>query len=570
MSSERTPLTAGAGATSTSRDPSASTAVDDVASFASASTSNADAPHDATPRASYSRWPRRRGYSVLALALVLGTLVGAVLYAVEPSATAVPRPEAATPASASAETLRVTAAAARALDERDASTSERTGSERTRANLVRNDTLSANESANESANGTPAPPSPPATPSPPLKVSWTEILEPEEEEPKTLLSLNSGERTETVASPPPHSPPPPPRPPTPPSPLSLETRHDYAPTRFATLLANACAAKRTASACTAVRDVYGCAWTGASCVVDCGTFQTLEGCATQGDMCAFDAEEGACNYATYGCSRYVDAATCTTAAAECEWNGGVCFNLDEAAEVCAAKPKAECQRKPGVNATEEVPCVYHIPDTMYISGEVVYIGADVNITDAHALNGTCVVDRECGLFTHSPDACGALAPKCAYDRAANKCVRAARVEQNHRLCGDRAPSGHRTCPTDPYSETPTFCNFNFQNAGFCQRCRAFDSVDACQSLPSERGRQRCASKCFPSATLAHTHLHHHTNVIPGTASSSADVPPPSAAAAAALAAAVRSPGRDADVAAPPTSTETPPTAFAEFTVTDLA
>ena len=38
---------------------------------------------------------------MLALALVLGTLVGAVLYAVEPSATAVPRPEAATPASAS-------------------------------------------------------------------------------------------------------------------------------------------------------------------------------------------------------------------------------------------------------------------------------------------------------------------------------------------------------------------------------------------------------------------------------------------------------------------------------------
>ena len=62
---------------------------------------------------------------MLALALVLGTLVGAVLYAVEPSATAVPRPEAATPASASAETLRVTAAAARALDERDASTGRR-------------------------------------------------------------------------------------------------------------------------------------------------------------------------------------------------------------------------------------------------------------------------------------------------------------------------------------------------------------------------------------------------------------------------------------------------------------
>ena len=212
--------------------------------------------------------------------------------------------------------------------------------------------------------------------------------------------------------------------------------------------------------------------------------------------------------------------------------------------------------------------MYHIPDTMYISGEVVYIGADVNITDAHALNGTCVVDRECGLFTHSPDACGALAPKCAYDRAANKCVRAARVEQNHRLCGDRAPSGHKTCPTDPYSETPTFCNFNFQNAGFCQRCRAFDSVDACRSLPSERGRQRCASKCFPHATLAQTHLHHHTNVIPGTASSSADVPPPPAAAA--LAADVRSPGRDADARFPATSTETPPTAFAEFTVTDLA
>lgn len=544
MSSERTPLRADAGATSSARGSFASAAVDDVVSFASAAPSNADAPNDATPRASYSRWPRRRGYSVIAVALVLGTLVGAVLYAVEPTATAVPRPEAATPASASAETMRLTAAA-RARDEKDASTSETTESDAGAENSVNN----SSTSANETSSGAPAPPSPP------LKVSWGEILEPVKEEPKTLLSLNSGGKTETVASPPPHSPPPPPRPPTPPSPLSLETRHDYTPTRFATLLANACAEKRAASACTAARDQYGCAWTGALCVVDCGTFQSPEGCAMQGDMCSFDAEKGACNYATYRCSRYKDAAMCTTAAAKCEWNEGVCFDFDEATKACAAKPKATCQRKPGVSVAEEVPCMHHVPDTMYISGEVVYIGADTNITDAHTLNGTCIVDRDCGLFSNRPEACGTLAPKCVYDRAASKCVRSARVEQNHRLCGDRAPSGHKTCPKDPDSGTPTFCNFNFQNAGFCQRCRAFDSVHACQSLPSQRGRQRCASKCFPNATD------------PDAPSPSTDLPRPPATNN--LTEHFTGLGRDA-ADATPTPADAAPTAFSRFTVTDLA
>ena len=106
-SSERTPLRSDRESTRSVFTFSPSRARGRDAAEPRAATVDVDPSADATPSASYARWPRRRGYSIAVLWFVALTLCGAVLYAVEPSSSAASAPASATPASASEETTRL-------------------------------------------------------------------------------------------------------------------------------------------------------------------------------------------------------------------------------------------------------------------------------------------------------------------------------------------------------------------------------------------------------------------------------------------------------------------------------
>lgn len=333
-----------------------------------------------------------------------------------------------------------------------------------------------------------------------MSLDWGEMLQPVTEEPTTTLSLDGGNAPAFVNAdaPPPPTPSPPPAPSSPPAPLSLATRHNFAPAAFAVGVVEACAMKHSASSCVAARELYGCTWNGASCIVDCGTFHSQVGCDTQPGVCAHNATTGACSYIVPPCAKYTSAAACTTTVADggCIWFDGSCYAERHATAVCHSKTKEQCASASG-NAGE-MPCLWHVNNTFAIGGEVVYIGHETNVTSVERLPGECVVRRACGEFT-KPESCGSRSPMCVYDHHSRTCARSRAYAEHHRLCATLGPQDHRTCPPDDEG-AKTFCNFNFGGrGGFCQRCAGFDNATACNALPYATGRDRCSSKCLDTA-----------------------------------------------------------------------
>ena len=473
---------------------------------------------DSTPSASYRGWPRRKGYSIAFLSLAALVLCGGVLYSVEPESEETPASAAATPASASAETRRLNGAIAQATAARGGGGSGTSYSSESSA--VANDggeyeapptttdgnsptstedggsepTSSSEESAS-AADGGDETGGGGGGSDEHIVIGWDEVLNPVVEEQET--DLDSDEPlSDLTLQPPPPAPAQPPSPYSPPAPLSLATRHSFSNAEFAVGVVEACAQKHTASGCSSIANVYGCTWTGTSCRVDCGTFESRVGCESQGDFCAYNSTGvGGCTYSPYRCSALTDAASCTTNGGRCGWHGGACFEMREETERCAAKTKDECHAS-ALNTTSsghEVPCAWHVEHTIIIGGELTYTGAE-NVTNATELPGMCVVGFECASFA-TPSQCAGRSPMCVYDTSAGACVRTARVAENHHLCAPLAPIGHRLCPNSDDGHE-TFCNFALDGAGFCQKCASFGVVDDCDHLTDPRGQARCKAKCF--------------------------------------------------------------------------
>lgn len=529
MPSERTPLRA------VSTDASSFTFIEhaDVERGARDDDAN-DAPRananvefdagDSTPSASFRGWPRRKGYSIAFLWLAALVLCGGVLYSVEPESDETPASAAATPASASDETRRLNGAIERATAARGGggslTTTSQTSSYSSEFSAVANDggeyeapssttgggasptsvenggsTESTSEESASSADGGDETSGGGGGSDEHIVIGWDEVLNPVVEEQETNMDGDEP-LFELTLQPPPPAPARPPSPYSPPAPLSLATRHSYSNAEFAVGVVEACAQKHTASGCSSIANVYGCTWTGTSCRVDCGTFESRVGCESQGDFCAYNSTGvGGCTYSPYRCSALNDAASCTTNGGRCGWHGGACFEMREETERCAAKTKDECHAS-ALNTTSdgnEVPCAWHVEHTVIIGGELTYTGTE-NVTNATVLPGTCVVGFECASFA-TPSQCAGRSPMCVYDTSAGACVRTARVAESHHLCAPLAPIGHRLCPNSDDGHE-TFCNFALDGAGFCQKCASLGVVDDCDHLTDPRGQARCKAKCF--------------------------------------------------------------------------
>ena len=259
------------------------------------------------------------------------------------------------------------------------------------------------------------------------------------------------------------------------------------------------------------KDLYGCTWTGVACQVGCATFESQIGCDTQGSLCAFDQDAGVCSFATHGCAAYRDIASCTTAGGACDWSEGTCFDIARANIACHATSQEECRRDPAVPIAEQIPCTWHVEETIEIADARVYTGADAAAPNS---TGLCVAERHCAVFTNSHD-CAQLSPRCVFNFDQGACVSSRRVREQHRLCSPNADERHRSCREDPQTGGATFCNFSFgPAAGFCQRCGAFASADACDALFSDRGARRCRAKCFPDEPIPARDRDHTTYEYP--------------------------------------------------------
>lgn len=479
---ERTPLVG----------PSSTSVVVDVPSSSSVDVRFVDDVDDLTPSASYKRWPRSRGVSLILFFSLALAIVGAVLFAVEPSSSFTPSASAATPASAASARTIATTPAIVASESVESSTAGSTTTS-ARANAESESSTSLSESTDSNA------------------LSWEATLVEEEEETTTSVeSANAGEDANAasdldrddanasegaqsgdngsngdafvensspvaVAT----------------VEVSLATRHSFSGAEFAAGVIEACARRSTVIACASQRDVYGCAWIDGTCRVGCDAFDGAIGCSAQGDVCAFDADEGGCSYAPSDCDAFNAPVACTTAGSnKCGWLRDQCFDRNVVMRGCNARDEASCVVMN--EAVGGIPCMWHTPRTLEIDGKVVFIGDAQNFENSNR-TGLCVTAFPCAQHTN-PNSCAMQSPACVYDYSTSSCVHVRAEHASHRLCST-ANDELNACP-DASDGAKTFCNFNYEHSGFCQRCSSASSVDACLELVVEAGQRRCVSKCF--------------------------------------------------------------------------
>ena len=472
---ERTPLV-----------PSASTPLArdaiDIESHADAAPSveYVDDADDLTPLSSHKHWPRKRGLSAALFAVIALAFAATMLYVVEPSSSRANASAAATPASANADTARETAAA-------EASGIATTPTESTPTAEAR----TVNEATRTTTSGEGA-----------GALSWDAVVAPQTEEVRETIaggkasadgadasgdsasgatdgtSSATGADEEKVQ-------------------VSLATRHSFSNAEFAVGVVEACSTHKTAVACTAKKDVYGCAWLDGMCRVGCGVFESKVGCATQGELCSYDVDGGGCSYTPSDCHAFNAAVACTTAGSnKCGWLKDRCFDRNAVMQGCISRDEATCAVTNPADF-EEIPCMWHTPKTLTIDGAVVYIGDEENFENTNR-TGLCITELPCAQHT-SPDSCATQTPMCVYDYSLSACVHAATVQDSHRLCST-ASDALNTCP-DASNGAKLFCNFNFEHSGYCQRCSTMSTVDDCLQLVDETGQERCVAKCFTSGDI---------------------------------------------------------------------
>lgn len=416
---------------------------------------------DATPSASFRRWPRRKGWSLAFVALAVVMLAGATMYAVEPFSE-----RTSSPAPATTATPTATPSAASTASTANARSTVTT-------------TSGTSGGSSESV------------------VGWEDVLgAPGAEEPTTEVSVDGDPPSDdSSASAPTEAPteastsdtsaPPPP------VELSLATRHEFTISAFATGVIEKCAKHATAASCAFAREKYGCAWIDSNCIVDCGTFTSEVGCSKQGLVCAFNADTGRCVYPELNCAAYTTVQTCTQPG--CGWLDGQCYDERNAQAACAAhNTSAACT----TNVTGSVGCLWTVPDTIEMGSTSVYVGSNTSVTDVSTLRGHCLVRNRCGEFRTAAE-CETHAPMCAFNAASGECNRVSRVAENHALCSPRSTeSEYQTCAVNATTGETNFCNMVFNGrAGFCQRCSSFPTNTSCNALPFASSRQRCVAKC---------------------------------------------------------------------------